>query len=669
MSFVPGSSRVHPPRNLHGSKPGLLDSSQPGRLLRVPGSTLSFSIFDPFTAASSPSNARKRYDPEPPRPKRIVVETQPGLRGPSRWRFVPRARRAPGVEDEGVFPRRVMIDGEPFILSEEQWDIYKLDPAYDCYIPQFPGDPVITHKSPEAQSQQSSSHTNLHRKRRPSTPPPNASVNGESTAEEPLSPGIHKKFRTVVNLVTDEEDSDEPLEETEDEDEVEEIVAEEFARGAANGSGGSRPNKERRKEDRRKEQREKLKAHPTSSSFGTQRSSTPEIVDLTMEDDTSPPAPSTEVPPSAPPNGTTKRRLYADGDRYEDISRPNKKPRTQETPSMFFRDVNMEPSRTFRTDMDKRRSEHKRSKMQERQEYANRMKEQREQRLWEEILADTPRATPQGSQSSSSAALSAQASNCLTGAGGESQGYTRANTETTTDPEPSEKDDADHLAAIAESRRKLAELEKDRPLWEKEEQRRTAQQRAEEEANRLRKEEERRRANAIAREEERQRQRAAAAAAETERRARAEKERIEREREQRRRRERERWSYGPWTTVRAIERYKTLSEAFDTSKFTPENPVMFEIIPWPVLHSPATLRVEDIEWSAVEDFFEAARNHMRGQDYKVFVEKSHKRFHPDRWRARGVLKSVADEETRGCLEVAANTVAQALTPIWRDVRG
>ena len=112
-----------------------------------------------------------------------------------------------------------------------------------------------------------------------------------------------------------------------------------------------------------------------------------------------------------------------------------------------------------------------------------------------------------------------------------------------------------------------------------------------------------------------------------------------------------------------------MADGFDAAKFTTENPVDFEAVPWPVLLSPATLRVEDIEWAAVEAFFEAARRHMRAQDFKVFVEKSHKRFHPDRWRARGVLKSVADEEVRGSLEVAATTVAQALTPIWRETKG
>ncbi|KAI0630394.1 hypothetical protein C8Q77DRAFT_1280452 [Trametes polyzona] len=659
MSFMPGPSHLHAPRLLQGSKPGLLDPTQPERLLRVPGSTLSFASFDPLTAASGPSHARKRYDPEPARAKRIVIETPPGGRGTNRWRFVPRAPRAPGVEDEGVWPRRVLIDGEPYIISEDQWDIYKLDPEYQCFIPHFPGDTIITRKPPNTQTTDGeSSHAKAGQARKrglSTTPEP-----GAEAEKEPISPGIHKKFRTVVNLVTDEEDTEiESETESDDADEVEEIVAEEFARTSHANLSGHQNGRRKAQESRRKEQRDRFKSNLHSSSFESQRSRTPEIVDLTMEDDSPPLQPSTNTaPPSGPPPGTTKRRFYTERERSlepdnDEPFRQNKRVRPNDALSFSSADMS---TASAGSDFDRKRSQRKRSKLsqrQERQEYANRMREDRERRLWEDILADTPRDTPQGSQSSGSA-------------NGESQGDARPESQ---EPGPMTEEEAQRLAAIEESRRKLAELEKDRPLWEQEARKRAERERAEQEAARRRKEEEQRRANASAAEAERQRQRAAAAAAEAERRARAEAERVAREREQRRRRERERWSYGPWTTTRAIERYKMLSEAFDSAKFTPEDPVMFETIPWPVLHSPVMLRVEDIEWSAVEDFFAAARRHMRPQDYKAFVEKSHKRFHPDRWRARGVLKSVPDEETRGCLEVAANTVAQALTPIWRDVRG
>ena len=108
---------------------------------------------------------------------------------------------------------------------------------------------------------------------------------------------------------------------------------------------------------------------------------------------------------------------------------------------------------------------------------------------------------------------------------------------------------------------------------------------------------------------------------------------------------------------------------FDSAKFTPENPVQFSTVPWPVLHKPSHFTVEDVDWSSVEAFFHSVRAHMRSQDYKAFVEKSHRRFHPDRWRARRVLQCIEDEELRACLEVAANTVAQAITPLWREIKG
>jgi hypothetical protein len=54
---------------------------------------------------------------------------------------------------------------------------------------------------------------------------------------------------------------------------------------------------------------------------------------------------------------------------------------------------------------------------------------------------------------------------------------------------------------------------------------------------------------------------------------------------------------------------------------------------------------------------------MRAQDYRVFIEKSHRRFHPDRWSARGLLDAIREDDVRAMIEVAANTVAQALTPV------
>lgn len=223
-----------------------------------------------------------------------------------------------------------------------------------------------------------------------------------------------------------------------------------------------------------------------------------------------------------------------------------------------------------------------------------------------------------------------------------------------------------HEAEIAESIRKLRELEKDRPIWEAQRKQREARERAEEE-ERLAKAERRRK-------EEEERLRQQREAAEREKRlAQQEAEKLAREEELRqreihRRRQRQRWESGPWTTHRALERYRMLSDEFDATKFTSGQCITFHDIPWPVLHAPSRLTVEDVDWSAVETFFATVKSHMRLQDYKEFVEKSHRRFHPDRWRARRIWAAVTDEVERGYLEVAANTVAQAITPIWRAAK-
>ena len=202
-----------------------------------------------------------------------------------------------------------------------------------------------------------------------------------------------------------------------------------------------------------------------------------------------------------------------------------------------------------------------------------------------------------------------------------------------------------HEELIAESRRKIAELERDRPLWEAAARARERQEREEETAQRARAERARREAE---REQERAREAEAA-----KRRAEAA--------------QRARWAHGPWTSLRALERYRTLCESFDEA--AKPAALAFGDVPWPTLGRPYSFGPEDIDWAAVETFFHTVRGHMRAQDYRIFVQNSHRRFHPDRWRARGLLTAVKDENARGMIEVAANTVAQALTPLWREARG
>jgi hypothetical protein len=208
-------------------------------------------------------------------------------------------------------------------------------------------------------------------------------------------------------------------------------------------------------------------------------------------------------------------------------------------------------------------------------------------------------------------------------------------------------EDVARQAAIVESRRKLAELEADRPLWQEQAKKRMEREKAEEAALRE-KAEARRRATALQAEVDRQEKlRREQEAKEKQRREGEEMARRERDRQQRQ----QRWSYGRWTTQRALERYRVLCESFDATKFSVCEPLTIDTVPWPVLQSPVAFSVEDVNWAVVEKFFREVKGLMRPQDYKTFVEKSHRRFHPDRWRSRSLLKSVVDETEKGCLEV------------------
>jgi len=101
---TPGPSNA---RRLRGSQPGILDPTQPSRLLRLRDAKLSFAAFDPLTAccqgSPTPLNA------ESYRPRRVVIETAPT--GECTWRFVPSAKRESGVADEGSWPRVVDLCG------------------------------------------------------------------------------------------------------------------------------------------------------------------------------------------------------------------------------------------------------------------------------------------------------------------------------------------------------------------------------------------------------------------------------------------------------------------------------------------------------------------------------------------------------------------------------
>ena len=101
-----------PPPRLDGSEPGLLDNTQPSRLLRDPASKLYFASFDPFTAHQDDGAADRlrnlSLNEQLYRPKRVVVEITPTG---SFWRFVPRVTKDDGLKNEEHWPRLTDICG------------------------------------------------------------------------------------------------------------------------------------------------------------------------------------------------------------------------------------------------------------------------------------------------------------------------------------------------------------------------------------------------------------------------------------------------------------------------------------------------------------------------------------------------------------------------------
>ncbi|TFK54206.1 hypothetical protein OE88DRAFT_1625140 [Heliocybe sulcata] len=495
------------------SGPGLYDPSQSDRLLRLPGNKLSFASFNPATASAwreaLPDMNKLSLSEELYRPKRVVVEVTAD--GQSSWRFVPKAKRDPGAQDEGTWPRIVDLCGDLVEFDQDMWDIYKLDPEYICTVRPLPANTTITRnkgkgKAVEDDSGSKSSETlpanATGAKRRYATVSPNRQM-------PPPPPPLSSKRPRIIEISDD--DSNSGLDSSDDNlgssDEVEGMVR---ARTLS-------PTSIKRELAGKKAAREKEKKRKVELSRGTFSAS--------------------------------RHAAFAK----------------------------------------------------------------------EEELPDVPEEQLENSE------------------------FSRIDAD----------EEAARQAAIEESRRKIAELEQDRPLWDRAIRERERKERAEKEANekeRRRREEAERAAHERRERERVEHERRQALARE------AESRQERQERERKRRHQWERWSRGPWTSQRALERYRILAEAFDNAKFSRDGePLTFDAIPWPVLHSPVSFTVEDIDWSAVEKFFTEVRHLMRTQDYKEFVEKSHRRFHPDRWRGRRLFDAVVRETERGELEVAANT--------------
>jgi hypothetical protein len=116
-----------------------------------------------------------------------------------------------------------------------------------------------------------------------------------------------------------------------------------------------------------------------------------------------------------------------------------------------------------------------------------------------------------------------------------------------------------------------------------------------------------------------------------------------------------------------FEQFKRRGERFDRTYYNPLNPLTFTTVPWPVLRQSNSLAVQHVTWDAVEEFFRVTKRYMEATDLRALIQENHRRFHPDRWSARGLLKTVANEVLRKSLEDATKVVAQALTPLRNGV--
>ncbi|KAI0049855.1 hypothetical protein FA95DRAFT_1677189 [Auriscalpium vulgare] len=659
----PATSTPPIPPTVAGRRPGVLDDSQPSRILRHPDASLSFASFDPLTASfadqGKPSAAAAR-------PKRIVVETLPS--GHSTWRFVPKAKFAEGLDDEGDWPRIVLIDSTQYLLDQDQWDIHKIDPAYECVVHPHPAHPTIVRKPDSSASSAPTSPSRVGSQKRP-----------RRSDEYSAGPST-KKSRPIIVV-----DDDGPA------DSEAEIVEMMVDPQTPKATAPPTQLPERRKTNRPRSTHNQRPLAP-SNSFNN---NAPPPAREPSAQFSQPSQSSSRSQHSSPPPMAFKRKVSSPELTPESTApaegfKPSKRARTQSPPRAAQHAKSRE--RTMR---------HK-SKLQELIKEQYRASEEKFQQFERALFGSIPEeqhAPTNPTASETKPDIPAEAEHAQP-APAEDQPHEDPNpTPTPTSneqappnphqqapPTANEYSDSDseddggesaHDALLAESRAKLAELERDRPLWETQRHARERRERQEREAERARRQqklwaEEQRRVQE-AREAFARRQRAEQAQRERfhQDRLRAERERIEREQAERGRAQarQQRFGMGAWTPQRALERYTTLCTAFDTGKYAAGSaPLTFDAVPWPVLRAPGTFGAEDIDWSAVEGFFVGVRVHMREQDYRALVEKSHRRFHPDRWSARGLLKAVGDEAERGGIEVAANTVAQALTPLWRETK-
>ncbi|KAG6865360.1 hypothetical protein C0991_003212 [Blastosporella zonata] len=126
-----------------------------------------------------------------------------------------------------------------------------------------------------------------------------------------------------------------------------------------------------------------------------------------------------------------------------------------------------------------------------------------------------------------------------------------------------------------------------------------------------------------------------------------------------------------WSNSIALKRFLLVLEEFESRSYSETQSLTFGGVPWPTLDNPMAPSFGSsttVTWEKVETFFRYVKNAMTVQEYRKLVEKVHRLFHPDKWRSRRILEMVHDSDLRRSLESSVNTIAQALTPLWRATK-
>ena len=680
------------------------------------------------------------------------------------WAFVPLATLDEGVRDEGTWPRVVNVMGYSIIfttiartslmnyyrdvriISRDEWDQYKCDTQqFQCHISLPPGVPIVklrdnsraTPLTPPSPSPVPERIPRSSRKRRLSGTgfATNKSIKRTKTEEPPS-----KRPQVVIDLADDISHIS-----ASSDDDVEEVI---YIR-PQRPPHRSKPNSKGKERDRQGsppgldtlyEQLNRLGIPiPTTSPSYLRGTSKPPEMKTSMDTD-----PAAQV--------KRRRMSYTDEEGFTIINSPFAESSDHDR-SNAKRARRLSPD-TLKRDVRQKLREHKWLEEQRRQRLGNststplqttsgtKHHQPNERDFWSSVDFSSLKgqqfdveesSAPQGPAIVFEVNDDEEGANDETDESKVDEGelfYSSEPETLPTETQPEEELDPDRLAAIEESKRKLAELEKDRPIWEAAELKRVlaeTQRRLREEkerADRLaRKEQERKvRAEELAeqarqrakrqREEEARRKNWADGPAQAQKKAQEARRKLaeeaERLREQQRRSE---WTYfeeflgtggwqygtgstrfpgwggagGPssyprgagaspgksanpngWTPRKALDRYHKLAAEFDMLRVSEASPLDMSKVPWPVLHTPG-YKLAQVDWSSVEAFFSQAELLSGGKKsaaWKELLKSSARRFHPDRWRARGLIGPHGGGQE---VEERVNDVAKVLNPLYKEV--